>query len=95
MIKAKVNSIDTYYSDDPALSLPLAKDGEAVEFYVQGANLAANGQPLPGQVSEWLRYVGTFPQNTAAAASTTPATRATASRSSCTGSAMARSSPTT
>jgi len=63
VIKAKVNDQPVSYSDDPLLALPLAKDGEAVEFYVQGADLDVLGKPLPNTISEWMKYVGSSSSN--------------------------------
>jgi hypothetical protein len=62
-IKATVNGLPKTFSDDPSLSFPLAKEGEDLEFYVQGANLDNVGKVLPGQSSEWLKFVGTFATN--------------------------------
>lgn len=63
VIKATVNDVPITYSDDPALGFPLAKDGEAVEFYVQGADLDVLGKPVPNTVSEWMKYVGSSSSN--------------------------------
>lgn len=59
-VHATVSSVPVVYSDDPTVGR-LARPGEAVVLYFQGALLdPVTREPLPGTLSRWTPYAGRF-----------------------------------
>ena len=57
-IEATVDGMPVVFSDDDAFGNDAVGPNSAVQFYVQGATVAPGATVLPGQESEWRRYVG-------------------------------------
>ena len=58
-VTATVDGVPIVFSDDPSVG-PRAAAGQAVQLFVQGANVMPGGQLVPGTAAPWRTQVGTF-----------------------------------